>query len=163
MKNRGLKNIIKLNCFYFLTEPQQRTTMTEAMERIIAQNSIIQNMKQAFVLYKDGSNRHEQDRKILKTVRNYCKMSYETIKPHLDEGIPCLNLKYECAVYGHIYNKDYDKAVKSFDKLKDAYAKSKTAYHDNGESLSSISDKVKDFYMSSKLEEFQVLMNYIKP
>ena len=137
--------------------------MTDAMERIIATNDLIRNMKHAFVVYKDGRNRHEEDRKLLKTIRKYCKMSYTTIKPHLDEGVPCLNLKYECAIYGHIYNEDYDKAVKSLDKLKAAYGKSETAYHDNGESMSSISDKVKEFYMSSKLEEFQVLINYIKP
>jgi len=138
--------------------------MTDTMEHIIAQNSVIQTMKQAFVLYKDGSNRHEQDKKLLKTVRNYCKMSYDTIKPHYDTGVNCLNVKYECAIYGHIYNKDYDKAVRIFNKLKEAYADSEKAYSgEPNELLSPISDKVKDFYMSSKLEEFQVLMNYIKP
>jgi len=138
--------------------------MAQTMEHIIAQNSVIQTMKQAFVLYKDGRNRHEQDKKLLKTVRNYCKMSYETIKPHVDEGINCLNVKYECAIYGHIYNKDYDKAVRIFDKLKQAFANSEQAYSGEPNSLlTPISDKVKEFYMSSKLEEFQVLINYIKP
>jgi hypothetical protein len=134
--------------------------MAETMERIISTNDLIRKMKHAFVVYNGDC---EADRKLLKTVRKYCKLSYNTIKPHLDDGVPCLNLKYECAIYGHIYNEDYDKAVKSFDKLKEAFAKSETAYHDNGEEMNRISDKVKEFYMSSKLEEFQVLLNYIKP
>ena len=134
--------------------------MANTMEAIIAQNDVIQKMKQAFVVYNGDC---EADRKLLKTVRKYCKLSYNTIKPHLDDGVPCLNLKYECAIYGHIFNEDYDKAVKSFDKLKEVFASSESAYHDTGEEMNRIPDKVKDFYMSSKIEEFQVLLNYIKP
>jgi len=134
--------------------------MTDAIKALVSTNDLIRKMKIAFVVYNGDC---EADRNLLKTIRKYCKMCYNNIKPHLDQDLPCLNIKYECAIYGHIYNKDYDKAVRSFDKLKEAFASSETAYNNTEGEMAPLSDKFKDFYISSKLDEFQVLLNYIKP
>lgn len=128
--------------------------MTTILEHI---HSVSQLNVGIELILTDKDNKQRAIKDLRKTiVKNY----YDEAK-HFYELHGSDNLKVEACVFGHIYNKNRDKAVKSLEKLRELYH-DPTRFRVGRDADSIITqDKTLEIYMNHKLKMIELMIEAI--